>query len=186
MRWRVDHQIASRGAPTAVGCPPTAAGYRPMAVGHPPNAVDSPPNTVDAANPETTDTQGRGGGRSWGITSSEKLVWTEGGEGLGGVGQGTLCICFPLFSHVSHWNMGPGLGATFTPTPFPAAGSPRHRGVLRELDFFLLRTALWDRPKGPPTANCQPPPASSCQPPVANRQPPTATNRHTPIATNHG
>ena len=40
--------------------------------------------------------------------------------------------------------------------------------------FFLFRTALKDRPKGPPTANHQPPPTT-------NRQPlPTATNHQSP------
>ena len=47
------------------------------------------------------------------------------------------------------------------------------RGILRELDFFLLRTALRDRPKGPPTANHQPPP-------TANRHQPPTANRHQP------
>ena len=43
--------------------------------------------------------------------------------------------------------------------------------------FFLLRTALGDRPKGPPTTNHQ-------QPPTANRQPPTAANRQRRPTTN--
>ena len=42
-------------------------------------------------------------------------------------------------------------------------------------DFFLLRTALNDRPQGPPTASHQPP-----TPPTTNRQPPIATNRRQP------
>ena len=97
--------------------------------------------------------------------------------------------------------------------------SPRGRGraipdvescsnstVLKEPDyFFLLRTALKDRPKGPPTANRQLPPTTNCtncQPPTAtnrqlptaancqrrptaNRQPPTTANRHQPPITNH-
>ena len=61
--------------------------------------------------------------------------------------------------------------------------------------FFLLRTAVEDRPKGPPTANHQPPPtayrhrpptATNRQPPpTANRQPPPTANRHQPpTATN--
>ena len=50
---------------------------------------------------------------------------------------------------------------------------------LRDQIFFLLRTVLKDRPKGPPTANRQ-------LPPTANRhQLPTATNRQPPTATNH-
>ena len=84
-------------------------------------------------------------------------------------------------------------------------------GSLRDEFFFcfLLRTALKDRPKGPPTANrqlpstanrqpptaanrqrrptanCQPlPTASNHQPPATNRRqpPPTATNRQLPTA----
>ena len=64
---------------------------------------------------------------------------------------------------------------------------------LRDQIFFLLRTALKDRPKGPPTANRQlPPTANRHQPPtaanrqlrpIANRQPlPTATNHPSPTA----
>ena len=62
----------------------------------------------------------------------------------------------------------------------------RIRAVLKEPDFFLLRTAPRDH---------QPPTAKSHQPPTAtNRQPPTATNRQRrptanrqplPTATNH-
>ena len=67
-------------------------------------------------------------------------------------------------------------------------GGGEGRGVLRELDFFLLRTALRDRPKGPPTANHQPPattnrqppPTASRQPPTANRQSPPTGNRQSP------
>ena len=60
------------------------------------------------------------------------------------------------------------------------------RGVIKELDFFLLRTALRDRPKGPSTANRrQPPTANHCQPPpTANREPPTAANRQPRITAN--
>ena len=71
------------------------------------------------------------------------------------------------------------------------------RAVLKGRDsffFFLLRTALKDRPKGPPTANHQPPTANR-QPPSTNCQPlPTATNHQSPTtnrrqspptATNH-
>ena len=65
-------------------------------------------------------------------------------------------------------------------------------GPLGPRFFFLLRTALKDRPKGPPTANYQPPPnadqppaANHCQPPpTTNHQPPTATNRHQPPVAN--
>ena len=71
------------------------------------------------------------------------------------------------------------------------------RAVLKGPDFFfLLRTALKDRPKGLPTANRQlPSTANRQQPPTAtNRQPPTAANRQRrptancqplPTATNH-
>ena len=59
---------------------------------------------------------------------------------------------------------------------------------LRDQIFFLLRTALKDRPKGPPTANRQVPSTTTAnfhQPPTAtNHQPPTATNRRPPTA-NH-
>ena len=60
------------------------------------------------------------------------------------------------------------------------------RAVLKGPDFFLLRTALKDHPKGPPTANRQlPPTANRRQPPTANRrQPPTATNRQPSTAAN--
>ena len=59
----------------------------------------------------------------------------------------------------------------------------------RDQIFFLLRTALKDRPKGPPIVNHQPPPtaANRRQPPTAaNRQPrPTANRQPLPTATNH-
>ena len=61
------------------------------------------------------------------------------------------------------------------------------RGVLKGRDFFLLRTPLKDRPKGPPTANRhQPPTTNRHQPPptASGDQPPTA-NRHQPPITNH-
>ena len=60
-------------------------------------------------------------------------------------------------------------------------------GPLGPRFFFLLRTALKDRPKGPSTANHQPPPTANCrQPPAAtNRQPPTTANRHQPPIPNH-
>ena len=52
--------------------------------------------------------------------------------------------------------------------------------------FFLLRTALKDRPRGPPTANRQlPPTASRHQPPTANRQPRPTVNRCQPPPTTH-
>ena len=75
---------------------------------------------------------------------------------------------------------GPGQSKTFpgTLTPNPQRlCSPG--GSLGGLDlFFLLRIALRDRPKGPPTANRR-------LPSTANRhQPPTATHRQPPAATN--
>ena len=88
------------------------------------------------------------------------------------------------------------------PQPLASAAQPKtgclqRRAVLKGPDFFffLLRTALKDRPKGPPTANHQPPPtashqppptASGGQPPTANHcQPPPTTNHQPPTATNH-
>ena len=61
------------------------------------------------------------------------------------------------------------------------------RGVLKGLDFVLLRTTLRDRPKGPSTANHQPPPtANRQQPPTANRQRrPIANCQPMPTASNH-
>ena len=51
----------------------------------------------------------------------------------------------------------------------------------------LLRTALKDRPQGPPTANRQPPSIANRQPPpTTNRQPlPTATSRQPPTTNPH-
>ena len=68
------------------------------------------------------------------------------------------------------------------PEKTPAAGES-----FRNWIFFLLRTALRDRPKGPPTANHQPPPtANQRQPPAPTKcQPPTTANRHQPPITNH-
>ena len=65
-----------------------------------------------------------------------------------------------------------------------AGGGGNIRGVLKGRDFFfLLRTALKDRPKGPPTANRQLPlTANRHQPPTTNRHQPTATNRRQPPA----
>ena len=55
--------------------------------------------------------------------------------------------------------------------------SPVSRWVLRELDFFFLRTPPRDHQ--PPTTNRHKPPNTT------NRQPPTATNRQPPPTTNH-
>ena len=52
-------------------------------------------------------------------------------------------------------------------------------GSLRDEIFFLLRTALKDRPTGPPTANRQ-------LPSTANRHQPPTTNRHQPPPTASG
>ena len=71
----------------------------------------------------------------------------------------------------------------------------QRRGVPKERDFFfLLRTALKDSPKGPPTAyrqlpstanRHQPPTTNRHQPPATNRrQPPAATNRQLPTTAN--
>ena len=86
---------------------------------------------------------------------------------------------------------------------------PSGRSLRDQIFFFLLRTALKDRPKGPPTANRQlpstanhqpqptashqplptasgdqPPTANHCQPPpTTNHQPPTAANHHLPPPT---
>ena len=59
----------------------------------------------------------------------------------------------------------------------------------------MLRTALKDHPKGPPTANRQPPTPINRQPPTTNRhqppptasgdQPPTANHCQPPPTTNH-
>ena len=62
--------------------------------------------------------------------------------------------------------------------PLCVEGQVTEQGGLWELDlFFLLRTALKDRPKGPPTA-------TNHQSPTTNRRqpPPTATNRQLPTA----
>ena len=92
---------------------------------------------------------------------------------------------------------GPGWSVAHGP---PSTGhSSTGRAVLNGPDYFfftfLLRTALKDRPKGPPTANRQlpstanrhqPPTTHRHQPPATNRrQPPAATNRQLPTATNH-
>ena len=82
-------------------------------------------------------------------------------------------------------------GAAESPTPFqrwpsiPLRDDLTAREVLWELDHFLLRTALKDRPKGPPTANPQPPTTANRHQLLAatNRQPPTTANRHQPPPT---
>ena len=107
----------------------------------------------------------------------------------------------------SQWSVASTQASTLSSwEPLPQGGPQGTRF------FFWLRTALRDRPKGPPTANhqpptatnrqpptadhCQPPPTTNHQPPTAanhhqppptaRRQPPIATNRQPPIATNHG
>ena len=89
---------------------------------------------------------------------------------------------------------GPWASATGGPNPtlsLPLSCNPTQSistgGSLRdEIFFFLLRTALKDRPKGPPTANRQLPTTANChQPPTTNRHQPPATNRRQlPAATN--
>ena len=138
-------------------------------------------------------------------------------------GFGTYRICDAAQSKVSLWRWS-GRGAMASPVSgwctrqiLGRAGRRVTRGggraVLKGPDFFLLRIALKDRPKGPPiatnrqappTANRrQPPTVNRCQPPISNcqlpqtganrRQPPTtnrqpaiSTSRPPPIATNHG
>ena len=100
-----------------------------------------------------------------------------------------------------------GLNRTFGRPNLRRAGmyAKLQGGPLRDHIFFLLRTALKDRPKGPPTptanshqtptatnsqpptASHQPPPtASGDQPPTANHcQPPPTTNHQPPTAANH-
>ena len=56
-------------------------------------------------------------------------------------------------------------------------GQAEGRAVLKEPDFFLLRTAPRDHQ--PPTANSHQPPAAT------NRQPPPTTNHQAPTGTNH-
>ena len=107
-----------------------------------------------------------------------------------------LCLCsmhmWQQYVDVDSWR----LGCQSRVHPFRKWNHPPHQGGLLGARFFLLRTALKDRPKGPPTANhCQLPPttnhqpptaANHHQPPVASRQPSLATNCQPPIATNHG
>ena len=83
--------------------------------------------------------------------------------------------------------------------PDPRPPGTTHAGAgrfLRDQVFFLLRTALKDRPKGPSTANRQlPSTANGHQPPTTNRhqppptasgdQPPTANRCQPPPNTNH-
>ena len=68
------------------------------------------------------------------------------------------------------WSFGDIAGTT----------APTTRWSLGDQIYFLLRTALKDRPKGPPTANRQlSPTANRHQPPTAtNRQPSTTADRH--------
>ena len=64
----------------------------------------------------------------------------------------------------------------------------RVTGVLQEPIFFWLRTALKDRPQGPPLPTAtdrQPPTTNPHQPPIARHQPPpTATDCHQPPTAN--
>ena len=89
-------------------------------------------------------------------------------------------------------------GASCSPAGLRGRRGPSPGRSLRNQMFVLLRTALKDRPKGPPTANHyqpppttnpqpptaanhhQPPPTASCQLPTANRRQPPTANRHQP------
>ena len=105
------------------------------------------------------------------------------GVGLGTSGVAALMSCTSgcVFCCVSR-NFGLG-GKSVT-----------QGGPLGTRFFFLLRTALKDRPKGPPTANRQPPTANHQPPPTASGdqaptanhcQPPPTTNHQPPTAANH-
>ena len=74
-----------------------------------------------------------------------------------------------------------------TRRPLTVADCVAARRAYKEPSFFLLRTALKDRPQGPSTANRQPlPTATNRQPPTTNHHQPTATNSHQPPPTaNH-
>ena len=94
------------------------------------------------------------------------------------------CVTHPRRSHSQQ---GPYLVVPCK-EPHCVAHPIRSRAVLWDRDFFLLRIALKDRPKGPPTANRQPPPtAANCQPPTAanGQRRPTANHQPLPTATNH-
>ena len=71
------------------------------------------------------------------------------------------------------WDHNPAVGrcSRLSPLIMWTAGVPSLKAVLKEPVFFLFRTALKDRPKGPPTANSHQPPTSTHQ------TPPTAANR---------
>ena len=101
--------------------------------------------------------------------------------------------------HVQHWRLAPSSPASGTAlkpqrprrkhdtSPAPAFStvlwSIRITAVIKNPNFFLLRTALKDRPPGPTanrqplrtTANRQLPPTANCQPPPTNRQPLVST-----------
>ena len=80
----------------------------------------------------------------------------------------------PPLKRFSHFSCGPSANQKFSLAPLAPI-----RGVFRALDFFLLRTALRDCPKGPPTANHQSPPAAT------NRQSPTANRQSPPPMVEH-
>ena len=80
----------------------------------------------------------------------------------------------------------PPWGPRFLHEGVGAGQSEAGRSLRDQIFFFLLRTALKERPKGPPTANRQlPSTANRHQPPTTNRhQPPAANRRQPPAATN--
>ena len=72
--------------------------------------------------------------------------------------------------------------------PWPVqSGYSTGRSLRNQIFFILLRTALKDRPKGPPIANRQlPPTANRHQPPTSNRlQPPPTASGDQPPTANH-
>ena len=106
-------------------------------------------------------------------------------KGLAPPGAGEACV-----SHVMRLEGEPRLACP------PPRGLHPGRSLRDEIFSFLRRTALMDRPKGPPTANRQPPtatnrqrrPTANCQPlpPTTNHQSPTTNGRQPPpTATNH-
>ena len=113
--------------------------------------------------------------------------------------EGSVTQCLRLSRRCTHFR-GSNMRMTHGSEPLRCTGNVGNgtvcaRAVLKGPDFFLLRTALKDHPKGPPTANRQlPSTANRHQPPTTNRQPPTAANRQRrptancqplPTATNH-
>ena len=106
-----------------------------------------------------------------GVQCAPLVVWS-----MCGWVDGYLCVSLSLL---------PRMRRPWFVLVVPTSRAPRV--ALKEPDFFfLLRTALGDRPKGPPIANRQlPSTANRHQPPTTNRhQPPTTNRRQPPAATN--